>query len=91
MIPPFTGNGMSMAFESAECALGPALDYASGKTSWSDAAKSCARAQLHRFRKRLAASSAMHWILTTRPGHRLAATLGRRCRIPFETLLRTVR
>jgi hypothetical protein len=91
MIPPFTGNGMSMAFQSAECALEPALDYASGKKSWSDAAKTCARAQSRRFRKRMAASSAMHWILTTRPGHRVVTTLGRLSRIPFETLLHTVR
>jgi menaquinone-9 beta-reductase len=91
MIPPFTGNGMSMAFESADCALDPALDYASGKTSWSAAANECARAQSRRFRKRMAAAGAMHWILTTRPGSRLASALGRRRRIPFETLLHTVR
>jgi len=91
MIPPFTGNGMSMAFESAECALEPALDYAMGKKSWSDAAGDCARAQNRRFRKRMAAASAMHWILTTRPGSRLASALGRRRGIPFKTLLHTVR
>ncbi len=91
MIPPFTGNGMSMAFESAECALEPTIHYATGKTSWSQAAKACATSQRRRFRKRLATSSAMHWILTTRPGHSLAAALGRRRWIPFETLLRTVR
>lgn len=91
MIPPFTGNGMSMAFESADCALEPALDYAAGEKSWSDAANECARAQRRRFRKRMAAASAMHWILTTRPGARLTSALGRQRRIPFETLLHTVR
>ena len=50
-----------------------------------------ARAQSRRFRKRMAASSAMHWILTTRPGHRVVTTLARHSRIPFETLLHTVR
>lgn len=91
MIPPFTGNGMSMAFESAECALEPALEFSRGNLSWNEAAAACAKCQRRRFRKRLAASSALHWILTTRPGHRLAAALGRRRWIPFETLLRTVR
>lgn len=91
MIPPFTGNGMSMAFESAECALEPALEYASGKKPWSEAATDCKRAQARRFRKRMAAASAMHWVLTTGTGSRLASALGRRRGIPFETLLHTVR
>lgn len=91
MIPPFTGNGMSMAFESAECALEPALEFSKGNLPWSEAADACAKSQRRRFRKRLAASSAIHWILTTRAGHRLASTLGRCRLIPFETLLRTVR
>ncbi len=91
MIPPFTGNGMSMAFESAECALEPALEFSKGNLSWNEAAAVCAKSQRRRFRKRLAASSALHWILTTRTGHRIATTLGRRRWIPFETLLRTVR
>lgn len=91
MIPPFTGNGMSMAFESAECALGPALDYASGKKSWGEAAKDCARAQRRRFRRRMVAAVAMHWFLTNRAGRGLASVFGRARAIPFETLLKTVR
>src|SRR6185369_10497389 len=34
MIPPVTGNGMSMAFESAELALAPLLEYAAGTHDW---------------------------------------------------------
>ena len=37
MIPPVTGNGMSMAFESAELATEPLNEYASGKVSWAEA------------------------------------------------------
>jgi menaquinone-9 beta-reductase len=37
MIPPITGNGMSMAFESAEIACGPLTEYARGAWSWSEA------------------------------------------------------
>jgi 2-polyprenyl-6-methoxyphenol hydroxylase-like FAD-dependent oxidoreductase len=37
MIPPVTGNGMSMAFESAEIALEPLSNYSAGKVSWSTA------------------------------------------------------
>jgi 2-polyprenyl-6-methoxyphenol hydroxylase-like FAD-dependent oxidoreductase len=34
MTPPFTGNGMSMAFESAELAIAPLTAYALGEQSW---------------------------------------------------------
>lgn len=37
MIPPVTGNGMSMGFESADLASGPLTDYARGKISWDHA------------------------------------------------------
>jgi len=38
MIPPVTGNGMSMAFESAELAIAPLAAWSRGQTSW-DAAR----------------------------------------------------
>jgi len=34
MIPPVTGNGMSMAFEAAELAIDPLVDYSFGIISW---------------------------------------------------------
>lgn len=37
MIPPLSGNGMSMAFESAEKAYGLLLHYSLGRIGWSDA------------------------------------------------------
>jgi len=40
MIPPLTGNGMSMAFESAELAMEPLRAYAEGGGSWEQARKS---------------------------------------------------
>jgi flavin-dependent dehydrogenase len=39
MIPPLTGNGMSMAFESAQLAAGFAQDYSSGKFCWGESLK----------------------------------------------------
>ena len=33
MIPPFTGNGMSMAFQAAECAFGPLVSWSRGEQS----------------------------------------------------------
>jgi menaquinone-9 beta-reductase len=36
MIPPVTGNGMSMAFESARIAADPLLDWSLGTRSWAE-------------------------------------------------------
>lgn len=44
MIPPVTGNGMSMAFESAEIALVPLLAWSRGERSWNDTHRTIARA-----------------------------------------------
>jgi 2-polyprenyl-6-methoxyphenol hydroxylase-like FAD-dependent oxidoreductase len=43
MIPPVTGNGMSMAFESAELAMAPLVAWSFGKISWSEARRKIAR------------------------------------------------
>jgi menaquinone-9 beta-reductase len=43
MIPPVTGNGMSMAFESAELAIEPLVAWSRGKISWNEARQKIAR------------------------------------------------
>lgn len=53
MIPPLTGNGMSMAFESAEMAIGPLGEYSSGDLTWDRAREEIATACDHRFAARL--------------------------------------
>ena len=53
MIPPITGNGMSMAFESAEIALLPLVAYSKGEISWEAARQAInERCDLH-FARRL--------------------------------------
>ena len=52
MIAPLTGNGMSMAFESAEAAVQPLLAYAGGNASWTEAVQQINTA-LEEFRARL--------------------------------------
>ena len=54
MIPPVTGNGMSMAFESAEMAMEPLAAYNAGQTSWSAAQQTIASKCDHAFARRLA-------------------------------------
>lgn len=65
MIPPFTGNGMSMAFEAAATALDPIVAWSTGEASW-EAARNVVRRRLAaRFRKRMIASG----IIEPRLGH----------------------
>ncbi len=54
MIPPITGNGMSMAFESAELALGPIIAWSRGETAWNEARLRIARDCDAVFTRRLA-------------------------------------
>jgi flavin-dependent dehydrogenase len=53
MIPPATGNGMSMAFEAAELAIDPLARYSCGALAWNDAQQTVARECDRRFARRL--------------------------------------
>jgi flavin-dependent dehydrogenase len=53
MIPPVTGNGMSMAFESAEIAVEPLAAYSRGETPWAEAQQNIARRCDQTFAQRL--------------------------------------
>lgn len=53
MIPPVTGNGMSMAFESAELAIAPLAQFSAGSLTWRQAQQQIAWHCHHRFARRL--------------------------------------
>ena len=53
MIPPVTGNGMSMAFESAELAIGPLSRYSRGDINWPETRDALTQACDHAFAERL--------------------------------------
>lgn len=62
--PPFTGNGMAMAFQSAESALPHLLAYARGETSWTACSGLIHEALAGRFNRRLSSASLLHpWLL----------------------------
>jgi hypothetical protein len=63
MTPPVTGNGMSMAFESAELALAPLAAYSRGELSWAEACRSIARACDQAFTRRLAWAKWLQWLM----------------------------
>lgn len=54
MSPPVTGNGMSLAFESAHLAAGPLAAYSRGEMSWPQAKTTIARLCDETFSRRLA-------------------------------------
>jgi len=63
MTPPVTGNGMSMAFESAEIAIEPLAAYSRGQIPWRRAQEAVARACDERFARRLAWAKRLQWIM----------------------------
>ena len=62
MTPPVTGNGMSMAFESAAIALAPLAAFSRGELSWSGARERIARECDAAFRRRLAVARWLQWL-----------------------------
>ncbi|MCX6935727.1 MAG: hypothetical protein NTZ01_06010, partial [Verrucomicrobia bacterium] len=53
MIPPVTGNGMSMAIEGADLATGPVADWSSGQLDWPSTTQKVAKLLDHAFSTRL--------------------------------------
>jgi hypothetical protein len=86
MIPPFTGNGMAMAFQGADAALGPLLGYARGETEWPAVSRTIHAALRRRFRLRLASAGILHPFLLHRPCRRWLAALNRFRLLPLGPL-----
>jgi menaquinone-9 beta-reductase len=61
MIPPVTGNGMSMAFEAAEVAIEPLVAYSRGEIIWAEAQQVIARRCDELFVRRLAWAERLQW------------------------------
>lgn len=71
IIPPFTGNGMTMAFQSAETALPHLIAYASGSRTWSEAREAIQIQLTKRFGKRLTSAKLLHPLLFHRAARML--------------------
>lgn len=75
MIPPVTGNGMSMAFEAAEIAVTPLAAYSAGKCSWADTRETIARDCDAAFARRLAWARLLQWLMFSPVARSRAAAL----------------
>ncbi len=88
MIPPVTGNGMSMAFESAELAVEPLTAWSRGEISWAEAKLRIARRCDAAFGRRLAWAKWLQWFLLSPPLQNVLVTLASRSdcfwRLAFE-------
>ena len=91
MIPPFTGNGMTMAFQAAESALPLLTEYANGERSWSQTSNAIAEAQRLRFRRRLNWSRWLHPVLCSNSGQKMIALISQARLLPFQQLYRALR
>ncbi len=86
MIPPFTGNGMAMAFQGAAHALGPLVAWAHGETTWADTVRTADAALRKIFTRRLAVASALHPFLFSSKHQRWLAAAARARILPMRAL-----
>lgn len=77
MIPPFTGNGMSLALESAEWSVEPLTRFASGRCSWEQARRDYAAHSGFRTRRRLRWAGVLQRLLFLPAAPALLLTLSR--------------
>lgn len=86
MIPPFTGNGMAMAFQSAAEAEAPLAAYAMGEIRWPTATAAVCRALRARFRTRLRSAGLLHPFLLRPTQQRWFTALQQARLLPFRSL-----
>lgn len=87
-IPPFAGNGMSMAFEAAETAFPFLHRYVSGEMGWETTCRAVRRALSSRFRIRLAVARSLHPLLLRGGGKALSPLSSL---LPFPLIFRLLR
>lgn len=88
MIPPFTGDGMAMAFTSAARALDPLVAWARREYPWHDAVR-CVQEKLQEaFHSRLNVAALAHPFLLNRPLQRSVGMAMRSGLLPFASLYR---
>jgi hypothetical protein len=86
LIPPFTGNGMAMAFQSAALALDPLIAWSHGSAEWPATVAKIDRLVRARFRVRLAAATLLHPALLRPLGQRALTSAARRRLLPLNPL-----
>jgi len=93
LIPPFTGNGMSMALESALLAGQYLLPYYQNKSEipWEHMVKNYHEAFQRKFNKRMLTSKCLHPLFFHPSGRQVLSALAKTRLIPFNTLFHLIR
>ncbi|MEK0447291.1 MAG: hypothetical protein RLZZ399_2612 [Verrucomicrobiota bacterium] len=91
LIPPFTGNGMSMALLGALDASELLPEWSRGATTWEQTCAALRWAQHRRFGSRLRWAHALQWLLLQPAGRRLCAAALQNGWVSFDSLYRKVR
>ncbi len=91
MIPPFTGNGMTMALQSALAAVEPLAKWSRGDSSWT-AARCMIRKTIGRlFSRRLRWARGLQWLLLQPMGRKLCSHVISSRWMSFDTLYHKLR
>ena len=88
MIPPFTGDGMAMAFTGAALAVDSLVAWVRRERSWEEAVRQIDDALGREFRRRLHAARVLHPFLLHRPLQRCFGTAARAGILPLTPLYR---
>lgn len=91
IIPPFAGNGMSMAFEGALIAVEEISKFSIGKSSWQSTLQRMDSRCHHRFRHRIRLALVIHPFLTHPLGQFLLSTCIRTGVVPLGTVFSLLR
>ncbi len=91
VIPPFTGNGMSMAMQSALCAAPFLTAWAFGEMPWPDVVRRTREAIRRRFARRMSLAPKVQPFLIAPGLRRLSPLLLRSGVLPFEWLFHRLR
>ncbi|MFY7818023.1 MAG: NAD(P)/FAD-dependent oxidoreductase [Akkermansiaceae bacterium] len=91
IIPPFTGNGMSMALEAAAMAVEPLVNYAEGKVSWLQTVEKFHRNANEKFHRRLHFAGMCQQLLMAPWFRKPLEILAENQLLPFQTLFNLTR
>lgn len=91
LIPPFTGNGMSMALESAYLAGNRIREYSEGGISWDSCQSLYAQDCEQRFRKRMKMALSLHPLLFHKMGRGLLRVSAQCGILPINFLFNQLR
>jgi len=87
-IPPFTGNGMALAFTGAALAVEPLVAWSSGERSWSETARGIHASLAGEFNLRLTSAFCLHPFFLTQPWQGCLGVAARAGLLPFRSLYR---